>query len=136
MEFKEKILSLRQRYSMSQNDLAEAIGVSRKSIQFYEAGERYPKKAILEKISEVFNVSMDYLVSSEELFVIEASDAGGRRGRISAEQLVENAAALFAGGEMSDDDKDKIMKAIQDAYWEAKDINKKYTPKKYLNEKK
>ena len=30
---------------------------------------------------------------------------------------------------MSDEDKDKVMKAIQEAYWEAKEINKKYTRK-------
>ena len=31
---------------------------------------------------------------------------------------------------MEADDMDAMMRAIQEAYWEAKDINKKYTPKK------
>lgn len=131
MEFKEKLLSLRQRYSMSQQELADAVKVSRKSIQFYESGERYPKRSILEKMAEVFNVSLEYLVSADELFVVDATEAGGTRGRVSTEQLITNATALFAGGEMSDEDKDKVMKAIQEAYWEAKEINKKYTPKAY-----
>lgn len=39
---------------------------------------------------------------------------------------------LFAGGTLSDQDKDAVMKALQDIYWESKARNvEKYTPKKY-----
>ena len=38
---------------------------------------------------------------------------------------------LFAGGELADEDLDEMMKGIQEAYWIAKENNKKYTPKKY-----
>ena len=39
--------------------------------------------------------------------------------------------ALFAGGELSEDSLDGAMRALNDAYWIAKDKNKKYAPKKY-----
>ena len=43
--------------------------------------------------------------------------------------------ALFAGGEMADEDLDVFMQAVQQAYWEVKKINKeKYTPKKHRKE--
>ena len=38
---------------------------------------------------------------------------------------------LFAGGTLSEDALDGAMKALNDAYWRAKEKNKKYTPKKY-----
>ena len=39
---------------------------------------------------------------------------------------------LFAGGTLSEQDKDAVMKALQDIYWESKARNvEKYTPKKY-----
>ena len=57
MQFHEKLLSLRKRYSVSQTELADAVGVSRKSIQFYESGERYPRNGVLTKLAEFFNVS-------------------------------------------------------------------------------
>ena len=38
---------------------------------------------------------------------------------------------LFAGGDISEEDKANVMEALQEAYWEAKITNKKYTPKKY-----
>lgn len=40
-------------------------------------------------------------------------------------------AGLFAGGNIADEDLDVMMKALQDAYWIAKEKNKKFTPKKY-----
>ena len=43
-------------------------------------------------------------------------------------------AGLFAGGTLSPQDEDAVMKALQDIYWEAKARNvQKYTPKKYQN---
>ena len=39
---------------------------------------------------------------------------------------------LFQGGTLSEQDKDAVMKALQDIYWESKARNvEKYTPKKY-----
>jgi len=38
---------------------------------------------------------------------------------------------LFAGGELNEEDKEKVFRAITEMYWKAKDNNKKYTPKKY-----
>lgn len=40
---------------------------------------------------------------------------------------------MFAGGELSEGDKDAVMLALQKAYWDCKEDNKKYTPKKYLH---
>lgn len=41
---------------------------------------------------------------------------------------------MFAGGELSDADKDAVMIALQKAYFDCKEDNKKYTPKKYRKE--
>lgn len=47
-------------------------------------------------------------------------------------ELVEQMGGMVsAGGEMSREDIDGVMKALQDLYWKAKEDNKKYTPKKY-----
>ena len=39
--------------------------------------------------------------------------------------------ALFEGGELPDEDKDEFFRAITEIYFDAKEKNKKYTPKKY-----
>ena len=66
--------------------------------------------------------------------VVEAAEKYGSRGAKQAQQLTEEVTGLFAGGEMAQEDMDVMMKAIQDAYWIAKEKNKKYTPKKYRSE--
>ncbi|HGH9316210.1 TPA: XRE family transcriptional regulator, partial [Streptococcus pyogenes] len=47
-----------------------------------------------------------------------------------ARALTEGLSSLFAGGEISDEDKDAAFEAITRAYWEAKRENKKYGRKK------
>ncbi len=115
MQFHEKLLSLRKRYSVSQTELADAVGVSRKSIQFYESGERYPRSGVLAKLAEFFNVSVEYLTSADDA----PPDSGSM---FSAASLVNEVAALFAGGSMSEEDKDLAMRVIQEAYWDSKGI--------------
>ena len=49
-----------------------------------------------------------------------------------AQDLIDGMSGLFAGGTLSEQDKDAVMKALQDIYWESKARNvEKYTPKKY-----
>ena len=55
-------------------------------------------------------------------------------GKKGAEKLLHEVTGLFAGGELAEEDKDELMLAIQEAYVDAKKRNKKYTPKKYLQE--
>ncbi len=42
---------------------------------------------------------------------------------------------MFAGGKLSEDALDGAMKALNDAYWMAKEKNKKYAPKQYRKSK-
>lgn len=122
MEFKDKLIKLRKRYSISQSELAEQVGISRKSIQFYESGERYPRKHTLERLAEVLRVSVDYLVTDNEMFIVEAGEVGGLEGQLSAERFIKNATALFAGGQLSEEDKDAVMRTVQEIYWDSKGI--------------
>jgi hypothetical protein len=69
-----------------------------------------------------------------EDFVVTAREDYGYRGAKGAEKLIDGARALFAGGELSDDDKQAVLIALQEAYFEAKRENIKYTPKKYRKE--
>lgn len=43
---------------------------------------------------------------------------------------MQEVTGLFAGGELDPDDMDEMMKAIQDAYWIAKEKNRKYAAKR------
>lgn len=47
---------------------------------------------------------------------------------------MQEVTGLFAGGELDQDDMDEMMKAIQDAYWIAKEKNRKYASKRKEHE--
>ena len=127
MSFGERLRKLRITAGLSQRALADELGVTRRSIIYYENGSRYPKsRDIIVKASTLFKVSVDYLVDNDEEFLLNASE-NGADGKNDAEEIVSRLGALFAGGTLDDDDKDKVFKAISDIYWESKEINRKYS---------
>ena len=62
---------------------------------------------------------------------IEAHQKGGAKAARDIDELVGEVTGLFAGGQLSEDALEGAMRALNDAYWMAKEKNKKFTPKKY-----
>ena len=67
MNLSKKIYELRKASGMSQEQLAEKINVSRQSISKWESGESSPEIERLIELSNVFDVSTDYLLKSSEV---------------------------------------------------------------------
>lgn len=61
----EKIYTLRRKSGLSQEQLAEIIGVSRQAISKWEGGLSVPESEKLIAISEYFNVTLDYLLKED-----------------------------------------------------------------------
>ncbi len=132
MKFGEKLKELRTDKKLSQDELAKAVGVSRRAYIGYEQEGRYPRhREVYGKLAEILGCDVNYLLAEDEEFVTEAAAQYGSRGKHQAEQLVSELSGMFAGGELSDADKDAVMIALQKAYFDCKADNKKYTPKKY-----
>lgn len=133
MVFKERLRELRIEANLTQAELAERAGVSTRTIQNYELGTRKPvHMEMVQKLAAALGTTTEYLLSENEAFVAQASEQYGRRGMMQAKELIDGMSGLFAGGSLSDEDKDAVMKALQDIYWESKARNvDKYTPKKY-----
>lgn len=66
MNFGERIYKLRTEKELSQGDLAEALEVSRQSISKWENGVSVPELEKLVKLSEVFGITLDELVTGKE----------------------------------------------------------------------
>ena len=62
MSFSEKFYMLRKKSGLSQEQLAEQLGVSRQAISKWESGVSLPENDKLVVISNYFNVSIDYLL--------------------------------------------------------------------------
>jgi transcriptional regulator with XRE-family HTH domain len=70
MEFHEKLQELRKNRELTQEELAEAIFVSRAAVSKWESGRGYPNIDSLKELSAFFEVTIDDLLSSETLLSI------------------------------------------------------------------
>lgn len=63
--FHEKLRQLRRRDQMTQQDLADALGLDRTTVTKYESGVTIPPAESIKKICGVFKVSMDYMMDTQ-----------------------------------------------------------------------
>lgn len=74
MEFNEKLQELRKQKGLTQEELAEILFVSRTAVSKWESGRGLPNIESLKVISKYFSVSLDELLSSEEILVLAEKD--------------------------------------------------------------
>ena len=74
MEFNQKLQELRKQKGLTQEELAEQLYVSRTAISKWESGRGYPNIESLRAIAKLFSVSLDELLSSDEVLTIAEED--------------------------------------------------------------
>lgn len=74
MELHEKLQELRKQKGLTQEELAESLYVSRTAVSKWEAGRGYPNIESLKAIARFFGVTIDELLSSDELLTVAEED--------------------------------------------------------------
>jgi len=74
MEFNEKLQDLRKQKGLTQEELAERLYVSRTAVSKWESGRGYPNIESLKAIANFFSVSIDVLLSGDEVLTIAEED--------------------------------------------------------------
>lgn len=111
MEFSEKLMHLRRREGLSQEQLADRLGVTRQSVSKWESGTAMPELVKLISLSYMFGVSVDYLVKDHA----EEAEPAIADGRFSArqaarlEQKVDDLAECVKGRVYAYDSKTRIL---------------------------
>ena len=106
MEFSERLMILRKQAGLSQEQLADRLGVTRQSVSKWESGTALPELVKLISLSEIFGVSLDYLVKD----YIEEPESAGEIGTdtVRLEQKVDDLTRYVKGSIYSYDSKIRI----------------------------
>ena len=82
MEFCKKLQELRKAKGLTQEELAESLYVSRTAVSKWESGRGYPNIDSLKAIAKFFGVTIDALLSGEELLTLAQEDTRQKEHRI------------------------------------------------------
>ena len=103
-------------------------------MQNYEANAFPPRyQRVYVSLAQALDCDVNYLKSDTSDFIITAASKYGPRGAQQAQAILDQTAAMFAGGDLSEDDKLAFVNEIQSLYLDSKERAKKFTPKKYLH---
>ena len=75
MDFCEKLQQLRKRKGLTQEELAESLYVSRTAVSKWESGRGYPNIDSLKALAAFFGVTIDELLSGDELLTLAEEDS-------------------------------------------------------------
>ncbi len=124
--FADKVKEARVALGLSQSALAAEIDISSRSVQAYERGEKKPRAARMAKLAKALGVSVRFLSDEncedpmadieKDNYIEKAREQYGARGALDMDRLLADNTALFAGGELSQAQKDAFFEAVMTAY--------------------
>jgi transcriptional regulator with XRE-family HTH domain len=146
MTFGEKVKQARLSQNLSQTELAAMTGISERSLYTYEQTNTIPRAGNLKKLAEALRVSVGYLIDEyetdtqkdidQDLFLANVKNEFGSRGAREANELLQRAHALFAGGELEDSAKEIFFQSFMEVYLESKsETRTKFTTKSRVSRK-
>ena len=120
MTFAEKFKEERVKKELTQQQVADSLGITRKMITLYEKGTSLPRtRDAYKKIADFFGVDVNYLLTEDEDFVVQASEKYGARGKKQAQDLVDGISGLFAGGTHTKEIQTASRRGLRAVYWTA-----------------
>lgn len=135
MNFSDKIKISREVIGLTQLELAKEVGVSQRTIASYESGGAIARRSTTEKLASALKVSVKFLSDDsctdpledieKDEYIEQARALYGAKGVRDMDELLRDNAALFAGGELSQEQKDAFFNAVMTAYITCKEEAKK-----------
>ena len=135
----DKVKALRLSQKITMTELARACEMSDRAIRYIENNEKQPSVETVKRLAAALGVGTDFFMDDElfqkemdkELTLEEVKQKYGSRGKAQAKKIYEQTQALFAGGQLSEEDTDAFRDLMMELFFETKEEAKKFTPKKY-----
>lgn len=133
----DKVKALRLSKKMTLTALSRASGLSDRAIRYIENNERTPGAGAIRQLADALEVRPDFFMDAalfdqelhKEDFLRQAKEKYGSRGMAQARYLIEQAQALYAGGELSEEDREVFRSEMEAIFWDSQEEAQKYAPK-------
>lgn len=112
-----KILKqLRELHNMTQKELADKVKVTPKAISFYELNQREPSNELLKSFSQIFNVSVDYLLGNS--YIPKTQETKSKAEELE-EDFPEGVSVLYrANKNLTPEQKEVMLRMIRATFFE------------------
>ncbi|MBQ3393023.1 MAG: helix-turn-helix transcriptional regulator [Lachnospiraceae bacterium] len=121
MRFSQKVREARRQAGMTQRQLAEACGISLRTLTNYETGRSFPRsEEQLRRLAQALGIEESYLRAGEDISALKWSKDSPCAKR--AQGLIEDFTDLMYDDMCGEYEKDVLLCALQKIYWEAKGI--------------
>lgn len=148
MNLGQRLSELRNRKHLTQDQVAEALGIKRARYNAWENGISSPDNSMLVELAKYHKVSVDYLLGyqPEVGFVSQVKEDSpsyntltpkeerdiAERLQTMMEELEGDASLAFMGEPMDDEDRELLRLSLENTLRMSKQLaKKKFTPKKY-----
>lgn len=128
MGISENIKLLREQYGLSQKELGQIAGVSDKAVSTWEQGIKEPRMGAIQKIADHFGIQKSNIIEDNGLQSQSApinSLQPTKKVPKDLKKILEDEEVTLNGRMMSSEDKEKMMRIIEAAFYEAKEMNKR-----------
>lgn len=109
MSFGDKVRQIRKEKQLTQQELAQQLGISRRALSSYENNSSRPRSIeSYRRLAKILGVNVNFLLRDEYM------------GDVDVQRFKEDAALLFSGGQLSEQAMDELMLSIHETYLWAK----------------
>lgn len=126
MGISENIKLLREQYGLSQKELGQIAGVSDKAVSTWEQGIKEPRMGAIQKIADHFGIQKSNIIEDNGLQSQSVTlTPPTKKVPKDLKKILEDEEVSLNGRMMSAEDKEKMMRIIEAAFYEAKEMNKR-----------
>lgn len=118
-----RIRELRNNKGITQTELGKILSVQKAAVSKYELGLTTPSPEILKKMSEYFNVSIDYLLGNDR----QTASPPAEKMPKDMKKYLEQSEVIFDGDvyHLDDEGREMVRQALKMAFLAAKEANKR-----------
>lgn len=116
-----KLKYLREQKKKTQQEMADALGISRAAYSHFETGRNEPSFDMVNKIADYFDVSIDFLYGRENV-----PEWASNQDVLDLEEMLNSNVNMAYGGEnLTDAEKQRVKDILTGIFWEKLEKRKK-----------